>query len=272
MKIIGRFFLGLTLAIASQAHAVRSVIWDKTAIRVNLIVGVEQMIHFPSDGQVGLPGNLADADVFQTLFTGETAYWTAHQPFNSERIKVRLDSGEFMLFDVSATVEKSPPKMSEALNVVRAVASGIDRDDGISTKSSATIFDVIRYAAQVIYSPSRLVEPLNGVREVPLGIKGNVNELYDHQDHLGLIFAVNKSWTVDGIFVTAISVLNKHTHTVALDNRLVRHTKDASIHGVETHFIAASFFKQHLEVGGQLGDRTTLFIVTDKPFQSAIRI
>ncbi len=271
MKTIRAFIILAALLATVPALAVQSVVWDKTPIRINLIVGVEQMIHLPDDGQIGLPPSLANPGMFAALYVGKTAYWRALQPFAAERIKVRLNSGEFILFDVSARVEKKPPARVEPLNVVISESNDttiVDRDEERKTN----IFELIRYAAQVTYSPARLVEPLDGVREVPLGIKGNLNGLYNHRDHFGLVFRPAKSWTLDGLYVTAVTVINRHSHAMTLDNRLVQHTKKANIHGVERHFVASSFYRRQLESHGKKGDRTTLFIVTDKPFTSAIRL
>lgn len=274
MKNSLRLLLCLCLMASMSAHAMRSVKWDKTPIRINLIVGVEQMIHFPADGQLGLPASLLQQDIVTTLFVSNTAYWTALQPFDDQRIKVRLTTGEYILFDVAAIVEAVPPNTVEPLNVV--IAGGNDTVLSIEPEEDygekATIFDLIRYAAQTTYSPLRLIEPLPGIREVPLGITGNINTLYNHQNHTGLIFAPIKSWAVDGLYMTALTVINSHTHPVALDNRLVQHTHNANIHGVERHFVASSFYRNRLSKGGEKGDRTTLFIVTNQPFQSVLRL
>ena len=103
--------------IAGAANAA-TVAWKKTPINVDLVVGVEQMVILPQDGAVGLPPELSNTNVFRTLVTGGTAYWTALEAFDAQRIKVRLDSGEFLLFDVSARVEKSPPATAEPIQKV----------------------------------------------------------------------------------------------------------------------------------------------------------
>lgn len=268
----------VALMLSQHASAVHSVVWDRTVIRINLTVGVEQVVYFPADGAVGLPPTLANPSVFRTLFAGQTAYWKALQPFASERIKVRLSSGEFILFDVSAKVEKAPPATADPINVV--LSTGENPDLAMKDKSGAagaTLFDLIRYAAQVTYSPPRLVAPVPGIRQVPVGVTGNINRLYNLREkgghaHHGLVFTPVKSWTANGLYVTAIRVKNRHTHSVALDNRLVQHTRNAAISGVKRHFMASSFYRSLLQPKGEKGDRTTLFVVTDKPFASTLRL
>jgi integrating conjugative element protein (TIGR03749 family) len=260
----------LWVLLSAQAHAVRSISWDRTAIQINLVVGVEQMLHFPQDGDVGLPPTLANSDVFRTLFTGKTAYWTALQAFERERIKVRLSTGDFILFDVTATVAKQPPKKTEALNIVMddspKLLGPLPSNDAVAD-NGITVFGLIRYAAQVTYAPARLVDALPGIRQAPTGIDGALNTLYNQGKHPGLILLPQNSWAAQGFWVTSIRVLNQHSHPIALDNRLVQHTPTAHINGVGRHFIASMFYQRHLEPG----EKTTLFVVTDQPFQSVIR-
>ena len=138
--------IGALLAILSSvAQAVQTIKWDKTVIPVELIVGVEQMIHFQGPATVGLPPTLANADVFRHLFASNTAYWKALAPLKTERIKVRLDNtGEFLLFDVSAKTLKRPPKTLEPLSVVVPSTTQNDplREHPQAEEDSVTLFDL----------------------------------------------------------------------------------------------------------------------------------
>ena len=107
--------IALMLTMVAVTGSAGTVAWRKAPINVDLVVGVEQMVILPQDGAVGLPPELTNRNVFRTLVTGGTAYWTALEPFEPKRIKVRLDSGEFILFDVTARVEKSPPAAMDAM-------------------------------------------------------------------------------------------------------------------------------------------------------------
>ena len=263
----------LAFALAVESASAATVVWRKTPIAVDLVVGVEQMVVLPHDGAVGLPAALANTAVFRTLVTGGTAYWIALEPFEAQRIKVRLDSGEFLLFDVSARTQKAPPAQVDAIQVVMSEdvspseAGGVGRD----RMSPATVFELIRYAAQALYSPARLVAPLPGVRPVPARLKGNMNVLYDQGRHKGLVLQPHQAWAVDGLYVTAFIVTNEHSHRLLLDNRKVRHAPGAQRTGVAPHFVASAFFETELAPRGAPGNRTTLFIVTEQPIRSVVR-
>ncbi len=270
-----RTLAALLLVSIAQTSLAGTVVWRKTPINVDLIVGVEQMVILPNDGAVGLPPTLANKQVFRTLVAGGTAYWTALEPFESQRIKVRLGSGEYILFDVSARTEKAPPATLDALQVVLASDGPTQQAGpvvaGNSRHSPATLFELIRYAAQELYSPARLVAPVPGVRPVPVGLKGNMTALYDQGRHRGLVLQPHKAWAVDGLYVTAFIVTNDHSHPMILDNRKVRHSPSAHRNGVAPHFVASSFFHTELEPRGKPGNRTTLFVVTDQPIRSVVR-
>lgn len=278
---VGRWMAIGCLVLMIQGLAVaksdaRTVVWDKTAIELDLIVGVEQMVVFPGDAVVGLPAMLGHQDVFRTLFTGKTAYWMALASFEKERIKVRMDSGEYLLFDVSAAVEKMPPQSAERLHVVIAGGSeppvmGEAMVQISGEPGQATLFEVIRYAAQNLYAPARLVTAVPGIRAIPLGLTGNQTRLYDHGAHPGLVIVPVNAWSVDGLYVTAFVVSNEHSHAVLLDNRKVMHVAQTHRNGVGPHFLASSFFHPIVQKRGEPGDRTTLFVVTDRPIQSVIR-
>lgn len=277
--LVTRFMVYFVLLlVSSQVAAVHSVVWDRTVIRLNLSVGVEQVLFFPNDAAVGLSPTLANADVFRTLSAGQTVYWTALQAFSGERVKVRLSSGEYVLFDVSAIVEKKPPKQVDPINVVvNSMAQENDSGDVQQQQSqinqASTIFDLIRYGAQSIYSPARLVYPLPGIREAPVVLGGDISALYQSPNKkTSLLLSPVKSWVLNGIYVTAIAVKNQSNRVVELDNRHVKHTRESSRSGVGRHFIASSFYQQQLRPRDEPGDRTTLFIVTDKPFGASLRL
>jgi len=275
MNIRKTMTIGMALAALSGITQAATVVWKKTPIAVDLVVGVEQMVILPADGAVGLPPELANTNLFRTLVTGGTAYWTALEPFENKRVKVRLDSGEYVLFDVSARVEKSPPASSESIQVVLAEGSGIPRQgpsaSGPQRHAPATLFELIRYAAQEVYSPARLVAAVPGVRPVPVGLSGNMAALYDQGRHRGLVVKPHKAWSVDGLYVTAFIVTNEHSHAMVLDNRKVRHATTQKRNGVAPHFVASTFFDTELAPRGNPGNRTTLFVVTDQPIRSVVR-
>lgn len=263
----------LILSLLTGVTSAATVVWHKTPLKIELVVGVEQMVVLPRDGAVGLPAELSNPNIFRTLVTGGTAYWTALEPFENKRIKVRLDSGEFILFDVSARTEKAPPAAMETVQIVLSSDSEAtgDRVGQGGGPARASVFELIRYAAQAQYSPARLVAPVPGIRPVPVGLSGNLTQLYDQGRHRGLIVLPHKAWAVDGLYVTSFIVTNEHSHPITLDNRKVHHAPGAQRSGVAPHFVASAFFDTALSPRDTSKNRTTLFVVTDQPIRTVIR-
>ncbi len=264
--------LSILLILAMKPSMAETLVWRKVPIHIDLLVGVEQMVILPDEAAVGLPPALANRNVFRTLVTGGAAYWTALEPFDNERIQVRLASGEFLLFDVSARVVKAPPARANTLQVVLTddpAAQGFS-EPGVE-QTEASLFDVIRYAAQSIYAPARLVAPLPDIKPVQVGLQGNFSRLYDEGRSPGLRIQPYRAWAAGPYYVTAFIVTNEHDYPLTLDQRKVVHTPYARRSGVAPHFVASSFYQRTLPGRGNGDNRTTLFIVTDRPIRSVLR-
>jgi len=268
------FALGLSIS-SAQAN---TVVWRQSPIPVELVVGVEQLIRLPANAEIGLPPVLANPQMFRTLVTGGMAYWTALEPFETQRIQARLASGEFLLFDVSARTVKAPPSDAPTLQVVMpgdtemsTASNGLDAQK--RAQGDAVLFELLRYAAQSIYAPTRLIAPLPGIREVPVGLSGNLSRLYD-RGRQPVVVMPHRSWAAGDFYVTAFIVTNEATRPIELDNRRVMHTPHAQRSGVDPHFVASAVDRQTLpgrEAGRVGGNRTTLFIVTDRPIRAVIQ-
>ncbi len=268
--------LGMLLGAIAGARA-DTVVWRKTPIPVELVVGVEQMLMLPANADVGLPPVLANPNVFRTLVTGGTAYWTALEPFETQRIQLRLENGEFLLFDVSARTLKKPPETTPTLQVVLPESDGriapLAGTGPATAATDATLFELLRYAAQSIYAPTRLIAPLPGVRQVPTGMSGDLSRLYD-SGRWPLVIQPYQAWAAGDYYVTAFIVTNEASQPVELDNRRVMHTPHALRTGVAPHFIASAFYARSLpgRNAARPGEnRTTLFVVTDRPIRNVIR-
>ncbi len=275
--VFGLIAVCLCLVMTAISSSAETLIWRKVPLSIDLVVGVEQMLMLPADGAAGLPPALANTNVFKTLATGGAMYWTALEPFENKRIQVRLDSGEYLLFDVTARTQKAPPSSQPPLHIALEqpapsllAGPAVTQGQGLGA-AGASLFELIRYAAQELYSPKRLVAPINGVRAVPVGLSGNMTALYDQGQHPGLVVQPHKAWTAGGLYVTAFVVTNEHTHVMRLDNRKVRHATSETRNGVAPHFVASAFFDTELPPRSEPGNRTVLFVVTDRPIRQVVR-
>ncbi len=265
--------LSLAALVSLPVQAIQTIKWDKTAIPLELIVGVEQMIHFEGPATVGLPATLANTGVFRHLFASNTAYWKAMVPFDSQRIKIRLDNtGEFLLFDVSAITQKKPPKTKEPLSII--VSHEEEKQTIIGVQKTEvekiTMFDLIRYAVQSDYSPERVIQSLTGVRKIKNKYARELSQLYNHADNINLDMTIRNSWSADKWYVTAITVSNRTAKDISVDPSLMQHTAKRSVNGVRNHFVATAMVNRKLGARGTKHESTIMYIVTQRPFTTVI--
>ncbi len=272
LKIV---FLVFSLFFSTAANAIKTIQWDRKVIPIELIVGVEQLILFDGAATVGIPAFLYNKNVFRHMFASDTAYWKALQPFDAQRVKVRLDdTGELLLFDVTARAQKWPPKSVEMLNIVTPGVDGEDSSSGVvqSSKKEVTFFDLIRYAAQTDNSPERVVSEISGIHTVENKVTSELSTLYIHEDSVNVDMFVLQGWGVDGWYVTAIEVRNRTHMNLIIDPSRMQHTALRSMNGISNHFVASAMIRRNLTARGSSGDRSILYVVTDRPFASVINL
>jgi integrating conjugative element protein (TIGR03749 family) len=237
----------------APSHAEQVVEWRNVPIPIVLTVGEERVLAFPGPVEVGVPGNLTSV-AFRTQSTGGTVLWLARQPFDAQRIQVKLlTTGHVMLFDVTA-IDAPGAAAPEPVRIVfpnSVIDGGGDTSDG----SALTPVTLTRFAAQQLFAPERLLRDLPGVRRVPMGIPKSI-ALYRHD----LISAQPvASWQGGGYTVTAVKLSNRGYSRIFLDPRELR-----------GHFLTATF--QHNSVGpkGSISDTTMVYLVSEGAFASAI--
>ncbi len=249
------WFGGALLVVHSLAHAetdtLERIEWKKAPIRLALVVGQEQRIEFPAAVKVGVPASVQP--LLRTQSVNGTVYLLAHAPFAANRLMVReLDSGQIYLFDVTATEE------GEAGDPIQITVT----DDGETAKDRATgsnssdqgqsgYIPLTRFAAQQLYAPVRLVKARPGIVRVPVA--------RDHIDllHGGAIEATPLvAWRANGLYVTAIKLVNRTEQPQMLDPRDLRGT-----------WLTAAFQHHRLLPKGHEADTTAVYLISARPFE-----
>lgn len=256
------------------------MVWSREPLDVVLPVGAERQVAFPASVKVGVPVELTGLLRTQTL--NGIVYWLADKAFPKTRVQVFEEaSGTMYLLDLSAVAD-APASPVEVVNGSQASALGLpvalpplpgalpmpSARAGTGTVLPAApaaaapppevdYVALARYAAQQVYGPSRLIEPLPGMsrtavpkRAFPYLIGGwNVTATpIAGWQHAG------------GLYVTAVVIENRSTDRVSLDPRRVRGA-----------WLAAAFQHVTLLPAGADGhaDRTALYVVSRRPFAEA---
>ncbi len=271
----------MTTLIAQPSHAVRTVVWDKTAIPLLLVVGVEQMLHFESSVTPGLTELLSDEELFRAMSVNGTVYMTALRAFDKQRVKFKLKNGDYILIDLSAEVRKAPPQTMEPIKVLSASDSEDEFDNAAGQhtqkekRKQVSVFDVLRYGIQDLVSPKRVIKPVDGIRAVSLKINGDLNRLYQSHPGESLSITVVQGWSAGGVYVTALKVSNTGASAIAFDLSRLQHTHKTIVNGVNNQFIASAMLKQ---TGGVKADDTGIkparsafvLVATEQPFASVL--
>lgn len=275
--------VALAAALAGPVGAEEMVKWDnRQPIKLTLTVGEERTVVFPDNVQVGIPPEIASASL-RTQSVGGAVYWKPSKAFPSQRVYVRLvDSGHIVLFDLAAA-DATPGKAAVAPEPMRVLfpegmdlhpVKPLDPNAAASAATPApataaapdeeaaapvvTPVTLVRFAAQQLYAPQRLLRDLPGINRVPMRAPKIMNTLYRGDEVQGIPVA---SWSGGGYYVTAVKLINQTEGVVHLDPRRLR-----------GDLLYAAFQHKSLTLGpkGTETDTTSVYLVTERPFADAV--
>ena len=159
-----------------HSSLIERIIWDKTPIRLTLPVGHERLVHFPGPVRMGIPAHINP--VLRSQSVDGTVYWQAAAPFESVRIQVHeLGSGQVYLFDLQAKEGTSLAPVQILLPSTvdpRPVPTANGETPTTQPETQLSYVALIRFAAQQMYAPSRLLRELPDISRIPLGVSSPI--------------------------------------------------------------------------------------------------
>lgn len=230
------------------------VIWNKVPISFVVPVKEERMLIFPGKIDFRNLDPRLTTDKVSILNNDGTLYIQAKQSFSSIRVPVVLkDRGITILVDISASENADDTPLEVVLP---------DATESEPPSAEKDAFDVIhyvtlmRYAVQHLYAPERLIIEDPHISRSPMYTTRSVDLFYDK----GVIAMPLIAWHGGHYTVTAVLLKNNLNHPVYLDPRTIK-----------GQWITASFYPTNrlAEVGSEQ-DRTTLFLISDRPFNDAL--
>lgn len=237
---------------ASATELPERIAWRKVPIAVALPVGTERLVHFPEAVKVGILAQLQSALRVQSI--DGTLYLLARQPFEATRVIVRaLNNTQVYLLDLSAT---SDGTANTPITIYQPDESGDALDSTVTSSGPADYgyVTLTRFAAQQLYAPARLLQPLPGVVRIPVQreavplVRGNAVSAHP------LI-----AWRAGDLYVTAATLTNQTAQPVTLDPRTLR-----------GRWLSATFQHNRLHASGSEADRTVVYLVSERPFADAL--
>ncbi|TYL42088.1 TIGR03749 family integrating conjugative element protein [Dickeya sp. ws52] len=254
----------LTLVMASSAHAVEILRWERLPLAVPLTVGQERIVFVEHNVRVGIPASIGDRLRVQSA--GGAIYLRASKPIEPTRLQLQdVDSGALILLDIDAMpAQKDGEPKLEPVRIVEdnttpprdgqppdsaTDAPATDQARPAQHKTPVAVV-LTRYAAQNLYVPLRTVEPVPGIMQVNLHRNLPLDTLLPT---LPVQATALVSWRLEDQWVTAVRLTHTEGGWIQLDPR-----------ALQGDFLTATF--QHASLGphGTPEDTTVLYLVTRK--------
>lgn len=244
-RLLSKLAAVAALSIVHVAQAVELMRWERLPLAVPLVIGQERVIFVDRPVKVGLERSLAGKLRVQSA--GGSIYLLASQAIAPTRLQLQtLDSGEIILLDIAANPGE------HALEPVRILTAATAVDEvseaPVPLPQTPVPVALTRFAAQSLYAPLRTVEPLPGVRRVPLRLRTPLATLLPTEPVVGTPMA---AWRLDDYWVTAVRLTNHEARTITLDPRRL-----------QGQFYAATFQHEYLGPARTAQDTSVVYLVT----------
>lgn len=242
---------------ATLVNSDEHIVWQRAPITVNLPVGTERFVTFPSKVQFGYNQQTLPPSILRVENDDHTLYLTANKPFATQRVEAKLANGDIILLDLSASTHGDAHPLDIVLPSESLSSDTQETDD--SSHASVTYASLMRYAVQQLYAPKRLLKASMLYNRFPMESPHIVPLFYDNS----VTAMPLASWRGQDLYVTAVLVKNNLRQWLRLNPKLLC-----------GDFKAASFFPQMTvaPLGTSRGkDTSTLFVVSSSPFADSIR-
>lgn len=268
-KKIKQFIFVLLLSVNTSmaiAQNVRHVIWNKIPVPIQVPIGQEKIISFPTSIQPFLPKDLLSEGALKSINNDGTLYLTASQPFSNKMAEIKLNdpNGDVILLSLSA----SKTANQDQIDVLLKNPQGSPQTDASASSEShqtedKSIGDMVRWVAEQLYAPKRLLTRPNWIFRTPMQTERFV-PLYRGAIVSSMPLA---SWRAGDFYITAVLLRNvQKGQQVTLKHAMIRGS-----------WIALSFFRlSHLNPAvltpaRTATDSTTAILVSSVPFNEALK-
>jgi integrating conjugative element protein (TIGR03749 family) len=227
------------------------LVWEKTPLHISLPIGKERTIVFPSNITI-LHNELKQGGLAVISKASNTLYVKSLTEFNEKTVFVEIDeNGEKIKINFSSTDANSSTRPIEV------EVNGLQSQNQESQENSKiNPISLTRFAIQSLYTPERVVEKVDGIGRVAMQTSKTVNIIYGGAviSHPLISFGGN------GLVVTAVEIKNNISQSVKLTPQMVIGKWES-----------ASFYPSNrLSPRGSYGDKTTLFVTSDRSFGEAL--
>ncbi|HAU3626751.1 TPA: TIGR03749 family integrating conjugative element protein [Legionella pneumophila] len=246
-------FVLISVLVSMEVFALDAehVLWDKTPIHLSISLNEERLVHFPQ--AISIIDNEAGEKI-AVLKIQDALYLKGKESFDNKRLLVQLmPQGEVIILNLSANEKITANKPVEILLENKEESNN-------NQPETANSFDInsitlTRFAIQSLYAPQRLLVIPEGVGRIPMQTRKQISLIYGaSMESRPLI-----SWHGGAFYVTAVELKNLLNKEVVVDpRRMVGNWQTATFYPTNT-----------LAPRGK-EDTTTVFLVSDRPFNEAL--
>jgi integrating conjugative element protein (TIGR03749 family) len=247
-----KWFLALSL-ISTHLFAVNTehILWDKTPIYLNLSLDKERLIRFPQAIQI-LESEAGDK--VSVLKIKDVLYLKAKEDFTNKRLLVQLmPQGEVIILSLSTDKDISSTDPVEVLIEDENAQPNTPQDTNNNPDLNA--ITLTRFAIQSLYSPERLLVVPEGVNRTAMQTRRDIRLVYGASISAHPLI----SWHGGDFYITAVELKNQLKKEVILDPRHLL-----------GNWQTATFYPTNTLLGRGHEDTSTVFLVSDRPFNEAL--
>ncbi len=248
------------VGVEMSAPATEHVVWQGTPISFTVPVGEERLIHFSGAVQFKNMDPSLTADKVTISNNDGTLYIRALEPFAPIRTYVEvINSGQIIYLDLSAQAGGD----DTAVSVVSSIPSTTTSAAHSENPTEPGYIAMLQYAEAELYWPERLLTQLNTNPEYFNFTRSPMHTT--HAVHLlmgaNVIAMPEVSFRNGDLFVTAVLLMNPNEESVYFD----------PFQDFIGDWQAKAFYPtNYLTPQGTPNDRTTVFLVSDQPFNRAL--
>lgn len=270
-KIVKIVFTLITLILSVAtavvfAQNVRHVVWKKIPLSIQIPIGQEKIISFPTTVQPFLPHDLLNKGALKSINNDGTLYLMATTSFSNQLAEIKLNNthGDVILLNLSASKTANQDQLSILLPPSsEKQPANASQPTGDSQKEDQSLGGMVRWVAQQLYAPKRLLTRPNWIFRTPMQTERFVS-LYRGAVVSAMPLA---SWRSGDYYITAVLLRNvQRNQRVVLRHKMIRGS-----------WIAISFFRlSHLNpsvltAARTATDSTTAIMISSVPFNEALK-
>lgn len=229
----------------SEDLEVQELTYSNQPLHIVIPVDIPVEMQFPEPVEFGIPEELSDFLQIENL--ASTIYLTANATFPSTTVLVKLmHSNVPIVIRLAASMDETGPYTY----VIRASQRG----KPMARSVAPSPVELTRFAAQQLFAPDRLLPKSQTIVRVHVSIDPIelTRDLDIRSQPIG-------SWSTGSLYVTAVKLEN-----------LSSTTKRLSPQDLRGNWRTATYHHSRLLVHGTDGDTSIVYLVSDKPFSTAL--